>query len=132
MDEIYIPVIAILSSVALPIAVGLILGYQKITSQHKERMGLINQGIIPPMDEPRKKIPNRYNSLRNGVILISLGIGIIVGLICANNLALAEDNEFWIIASTIVFFLGLGYLSFFALSKNMPGENNESNDQQPE
>ena len=125
-----VAILGVLSAVALPIATGLILGYQAIASRHKERIGLINQGIIPPMEEPRKRNPNRYNSLRNGVILIALGLGIIVGFICANNLAIAEDNEFWIIASSIVFFLGLGYLVFFAVTKNMPTGDNDN--QQPE
>lgn len=114
----FIPIIAILSSVALPIIVAWILLLKKINSTHKERMGLIQQGIIPPNEPKRKSIPNRYRSLRNGIILVWLGLGVIVGFVTANNLGTYE-NKFLIVISIIVFFLGLGYLSFFLITRNI-------------
>ena len=80
-----VPIIAILSTIALPVATGLILGFKKLNADHIERMGLIKQGIIPPVAPKRKpkqqSTPNRYVSLRNGIILISLGIGFITGFL---------------------------------------------------
>lgn len=114
----FIPIIAILSSVALPIIVAWILLLKKINSTHKERMGLIQQGIIPPNEPKRKSIPNRYRSLRNGIILVWLGLGVIVGFVTANNLGTYE-NKFLIVIAIIVFFLGLGYLSFFLITRNI-------------
>ncbi len=114
----FIPIIAILSSVALPIIVAWILLMKKISSTHKERMGLIQQGIIPPNEPKRKSIPNRYRSLRNGIILVWLGLGVIVGFVTANNLGTYE-NKFLIVIAIIVFFLGLGYLSFFLITRNI-------------
>ena len=43
-----IPIIAILCTIGLPIATGLVIGLTSVKNDHKERMGLINQGIIPP------------------------------------------------------------------------------------
>ncbi|MDR1517573.1 MAG: hypothetical protein LBS52_05720 [Dysgonamonadaceae bacterium] len=123
-------IISIVSIFVLPVIAGWVLGSQYLGAQHRERMGLINQGIIPPQKESSKKMPNRYYSLRNGIILTSLGIGIIVGFICVHNLAIAKDiTEFLIIVSSIVLFLGLGFLAFFGLTKNMP---TEEENQQPE
>ena len=122
MDATLIPIIAILSTVALPIATGLILGFKKINSNHKERMGLIQQGIIPP-DAPRKPkqqtTPNRYVSLRNGIILISLGIGFIAGFLGIKYLVIGEDNPFFFFAASIVLFLGIGFLVFFMITRNV-------------
>lgn len=118
---ILIPIIAILSTVALPIIAAIILGNKWMKARHHERMGLINQGIIPP-DSPRKKSnPNRFVSLRNGIILVCLGIGIIVGFLLLN---FSYSNEltissFFSLSASIVFFLGIGYLVYFFVTRNM-------------
>ena len=131
MDATLIPIIAILSTVALPIATGLILGFKKINSNHKERMGLIQQGIIPP-DAPRKPkqqtTPNRYVSLRNGIILISLGIGFIAGFLGIKYLVIGEDNPFFFFAASIVLFLGIGFLVFYLITRNVKEYNSLDSD----
>ena len=48
IGDVIIAVIGILSSVALPIGFGMVLGLNAIKFEHKEKMGLIQQGIIPP------------------------------------------------------------------------------------
>lgn len=115
-----IPIIAIICTIGLPIVAGWILGSQWIKSRHAERMGLINQGIIPP-DSPRKKSePNRLVSLRNGIVLIALGIGIMVGFLCSEYLVIGQGNEFWVTGASVVFFLGVGYLVYFLIVQRMP------------
>ena len=123
-----IPIIAILSTIALPIATGLILGFKKLNSAHKERMGLIQQGIIPPNEPKRKSTPNRYRSLRNGIILIALGIGIIVGFLGTNYLVIGEDNPFLFVIASTVFFLGIGYTVFFIITKNAKDDRDLNSD----
>ncbi|MPM24332.1 hypothetical protein SDC9_70814 [bioreactor metagenome] len=95
------------------------LGLTSIRAEHKERMDLIRQGIIPPERMKKKANPNRLVSLRNGIVLIALGIGVIVGFLCSENLTSDHDNEFWIIGASIVFFLGLGYLTYFLVTQKM-------------
>lgn len=111
-------IIAIISIFALPMITALVLILKKINSTHKERMELIKQGIIPPNEPKRKSTPNRYRSLRNGVILIALGIGIIVGFLGTNYLIIAEDNPFLFVIASIVLFLGIGYTVFFWITNN--------------
>ncbi|MGV8962908.1 MAG: DUF6249 domain-containing protein [Candidatus Saccharimonadaceae bacterium] len=123
----FVPIIAILSTIALPVIVALVLLFKKIDSDHKEKIGLIQQGIIPPNEPKRKNIPNRYTSLRNGIMLIALGIGIIVGFVSNNNLEIGVD-KFWMIAASIVFFLGVGYLTFFFLTNKSKDNNDVSSD----
>ncbi len=117
----FIPVIAIICTIGLPVVAGWILGLQWIKSRNQERMGLINQGIIPP-DSPRRRKanPNRLVSLRNGIVLIALGIGIIVGFLCSENLAIGMGRGFWVTGASVVFFLGVGYLAYFLIVQKMP------------
>lgn len=117
--EDFIPIVAILCAVGLPIATGLVLGYNAIRNEHRERMGLIEQGIIPPNKTKKKSDPNRLVSLRNGIVLIALGIGIIVGFFCSDYLAIGQGNQFWVTGASVVFFLGVGYLIYFLVTRKM-------------
>ena len=114
-----IPIIAVISIFALPVITALILIFKKISSTHKERMGLIEQGIIPPNQSKRKRTPNRYVSLRNGILLIALGVGLIVGFLGTNYLVIGENNPFLFIIASTVLFLGIGYTLFFCITKGV-------------
>ena len=114
-----IPIVAILCAVGLPIATGLVIGLNAIRNEHRERMGLIEQGIIPPNKTKQKSNPNRLVSLRNGIVLIALGIGIIVGFLCSEYLVIGHGNEFWVTGVSVVFFLGIGYLVYFLATRKM-------------
>ncbi len=122
MEDVLIPIVAILSTIALPIVTALVLILKKLNADHNERMALINQGIIPPNEPKKKTNPNRMVSLRNGIILAALGIGILVGFLCSQYLVIGEENKFWIMSASIVFFLGVGYLVYFLATRNMPRE----------
>lgn len=116
-----IPLLAIICTIGLPIIAGWVLGMQWIRTRNAERMGLINQGIIPPDHIPKKKSdPNRLVSLRNGIVLIALGIGIMVGFLCSKYLVIGQGNEFWMTGASVVFFLGVGYLFYFLIVQKMP------------
>lgn len=129
MDEL-VPIIAIICTIGLPIIAGWILGLQWVKSRHAERMGLINQGIIPP-DSPKKKSdPNRFVSLRNGIVLIALGIGIIVGFLCSEYLVIGQENEFWITSASVAFFLGVGYLAYFLIVQKIPANRSKEEEEQ--
>ncbi len=122
MDELLIPIVGIICMIGLPIVTGMVLGILRIKATNMERMGLINQGIIPP-DSPKKRrgTPNLLVSLRNGIVLIALGIGIIVGLLCSEYLIIDRENLFfWVIGASVVFFLGVGYLTYFLVVQKMP------------
>ncbi len=131
MEELWVPIIAILCTIGLPIGFGMYLGLTSIRAEHKERMDLIRQGIIPPERMKKKANPNRLVSLRNGIVLIALGIGIIVGFLCSEYLTIGQDNEFWIIGASVVFFLGLGFLAYFLVTQKMPlAQQKEETDQE--
>ena len=111
-----IGLIAVICIFGLPIIAGIILGMKAMKSRNEERMGVINQGIIPPDAPRRKSTPNKYIALRNGILFITLGIGIIVGFLCSEYLVIGQGNEFWITGASVVFFMGVGYLTYFLVS----------------
>lgn len=113
-----VAVIAVVSIFALPLITALVLIYKKVDTVHKERMGLIQQGIIPPKISKRKENPNRYISLRNGVILVAIGVGITVGVIGIETLEIAVSNPFMFTTASTLLFLGIGYLVFFFITKD--------------
>ncbi len=117
-----IPLLAIICTIGLPIVAGMVLGLRWMKTRNEERMGLINQGIIPPDNPKRKATPNRFVALRNGILLVAIGIGIIVGFLCSEYLVIGQGNEFWITGSTVVFFMGVGYLIYFIISQKIPNK----------
>ena len=121
-------IFAIISIFALPMITAMVLIYKKLSSVHKERMGMIQQGIIPPNEPKRKSTPNRYRSLRNGIILIGLGIGFIVGILGTNYLIIGEDNPFLFVIASTVLFLGIGYTVFFLITKDSYNGNGDKVD----
>lgn len=111
-----IPIIGILSTIALPIGLGMYIVIRSINSKHKERMELIRQGIVPP--EETKPTPNKYRSLRNGILLVGIALGLIISLIVSYQMDFDEDSAFFVVAPTVLLFLGLGYLLFYLLVRN--------------
>lgn len=111
-----VSIIAILSSVALPIGLGMYIAIRSMNVKHKERMELIRQGILPP--EKSKPTPNKYRSLRNGILLVGIALGLIISLLISYELGLEEDEAFWVVASGVLLFLGLSYLIFYFLMRN--------------
>lgn len=111
-----IPIIAILSAVALPIGFGLYLGLVSMRSKHKEDMELIKQGIVPPPKSA--SVPNKYRSLRNGFLCVGIGLGIVIGMAVNSGIGVRENNEFFVLASTILIFLGLAYILFYWVTRN--------------
>ncbi len=108
-----IPIIAILSTIALPIGFGMYLALVAIRTRNKENMELIKQGIVPPPQI--KPTPNRYRSLRNGFLCIGIALGLIIGNVAETFLALQEG---YTIAAAVLLFLGLAYVLFYFVTKN--------------
>lgn len=114
MDETVITVLGILCTIALPICVALILGYQARKSRHAERMAMIEKGII--LEEPEKKA-NRYPALRNGLFMVFLALGIIVGIYLEPGMP--QDSR-WAdlnIPILAILFGGIGFILYFFLSR---------------
>lgn len=116
-----VPIVAIISAFGFPIALlWVIMELRKVNLRNRERMSLISQGIIPQEEEiKQKRSPNRFVSLRNGIVLIGIAIGILVGFSITEGMSLTDEKAFWIYSSSILLFLGIGYLVYFFTTRNM-------------
>ena len=118
MEEgIIIPVLAILCAIALPLILVILSVYWTVTSKHKEKMAMIERGIAPDENASDRQ-PNRYGSLRNGLLMIGLAIGTIAGIFLARTMK-EEYEMFLIIVAMIVVCGGIAFTSYFFISKKM-------------
>lgn len=116
-EEIIIPVLAILCAIALPLILVILSVYWTVTSKHKEKMAMIERGIAPDENASDRQ-PNRYGSLRNGLLMIGLAIGTIAGIFLARTMR-EEYEMFLIIVAMIVVCGGIAFTSYFFISKKM-------------
>jgi hypothetical protein len=120
MEDILVPIVAIVSAFGFPVALlWVIMELRKVNLRNRERMSLISQGIIPEEEIKQKTNPNRFVSLRNGIVLIGIAIGILVGFSITEGMSLSDEKAFWIYSSSILLFLGIGYLVYFFTTRNM-------------
>lgn len=118
MEEgIIIPVLGILCAIALPLILVILSVYWTVTSKHKEKMAMIERGIAPDENMPESQ-PNRYGSLRNGLLMIGLAIGTIAGIFLARTMR-EEYEMFLIIVAMIVVCGGIAFTSYFFISKKL-------------
>jgi hypothetical protein len=124
-----IPLVAIIFGVMIPI-VAIIMDYRRRQLLSEERRAMIEKGMVPPPIEeasshwerrPRDLASQRARSLRSGVIMLTLGIGLAVAFYVTNYVM--TDGYLphparggMAIAASIVGFLGIGNLIYYALS----------------
>lgn len=122
-----VAIVAIICCIGLPIAFGMYMGLVSSRASHKERMKLVEQGIIPPNHTNRQATPNRFVLLRNGIVLLFLGLGFAVGHLMGGSLG-GGKTAFFIMAASILFFLGLGYLIYFLIMWRIAPEHTDEED----
>lgn len=123
--ESLVPLVAIIFTFGIP---GIIIFWWLYT-KHREKMRLIEKGLTPEevkayFSDVEKKPTNKYSSLKWGILLTFLGIGIFV----ANLLESLYDIEEGIMMGIIVLCAGLGFLVYFAVvsakTKSQPPQTN--------
>ena len=113
---IFIPIVAIICVIGLPILAVAFVLVKLITSNKNVNLELARQGIIPPVET--KSPPNKYSSLRTGILCVGIAIGLIVGMLLILGKSYEDYIKFLIICSSTVLSLGLSYIAFFFAVKN--------------
>ena len=111
-----------LAGILIPIAFfASVLGifYFFYTTRHKERMSLIENDKDATIFIKAKKNPNEKRvktnfTLKIGLLLIGLGIGVVMGNIVAQYSLLAEPTSY---ISMILIFGGIGLISYYLIEK---------------
>ncbi len=110
--EALIPMVAIVFTFGIP---GVIIFWWLYT-KHRERMRLIEKGLTPDevkayFSETNNKPRNPYSSLKWGILLTFLGIGIFL----ANLFEGLYDLEEGVMMGIIVLFAGIGFLVYYGV-----------------
>jgi len=110
--EAIIPLFAIVFTFGIP---GILIFWWLYT-KHREKMRLIEKGLTPEevkayFADTNTKPKNPYSSLKWGVLLTFLGIGIFL----ANLLEGMYDVEEGVMMGIIVLSAGLGFLVYYAI-----------------
>lgn len=121
MEDILIPIVAILSAVVVPpLTIAFVL-LKYFSGKNKERMAMIAQGIIPQEAERKKKgTPERLRTLRTALGAIGAGVGVVVGIILNNYVLVELDTleKLAVVAGFASLFFGIGYTIYFIVSKD--------------
>lgn len=110
--EALVPLAGIIFTFGIP---GIIIFWWLYT-KHRERMRLIEKGLTPEevkayFSEANTKPKNPYSSLKWGLLLSFLGIGIFLG----NLLEDYYDLDEGVIMGIIIFCAGLGFLLYYGI-----------------
>lgn len=119
--ELLIPIIAIICAVGLPVILGAYVLVKLITSNNKERLELAKHGIVPPTRS--KPAPNKYRSLRNGILCIGIALGLIAGLLLTTGKMYEYYVEFLMITTSTIMGMGIAYIAFYLIVKDKDIEN---------
>jgi hypothetical protein len=101
------PLVELLIPVTLFLCTTAIL-YIFFTTRHKERMSMIEKGADPALFQTRRD--GRYVSMRIGMFLIGIALGILAGNVLAVSTRLIEEVAYF---SMIFLFGGLSLISYY-------------------
>lgn len=121
MSGLLIPIVAIICVIGLPILVISIIVYKSVQTKHQEKLAMIEKGMI--LQEPEKRA-NKYTALRNGLLLVGLAVGAMIGLgISETWLRDSFAGDFMIAIMTILFG-GIAFLAYFFMIRSMQKQDN--------
>jgi hypothetical protein len=102
------------AEVLIPISVfAMVLGIVYLVVRKKERMALIEKGLTADVLDSHRRAPS---SLKWGMVLLGVGIGILLGRILAEYTMLGEEESFF---SMVFLFGGLSLLVYYFVERNM-------------
>ena len=121
MSGLLIPIVAIICTIGLPILVISIIVYKSVQTKHQEKLAMIEKGMI--LQEPEKRT-NKYTALRNGLLLVGLAVGAMIGLgISETWLRDSFAGDFMIAIMTLLFG-GIAFLAYFFMIRSMQKQDN--------
>jgi|SRR5919108_3636451 hypothetical protein len=106
-------------------------GHQKKRLQYQERQLMIERGMTPPPvlpDESKRVSPE--DSLRRGLVLLFLGVGLGIAYAVLSRPTVDDGPPAWLAgaAAGIVGFLGLGHLAYYLIARRMARDGREKAD----
>jgi len=93
----------------------LVFGLRYMTN--KERMGMIERGIDPGLQKARVAAPTPFLSLKFGLLMVGLGLGLIVAIFIVQNMSVSQEAASAVFFGFIFLFGGLGLVISYAIEK---------------
>lgn len=112
--EMLIAFTAIICAVGLPVLLLIVLVVRTTRTKHEERMAMIEKGIV--LEEPEKKT-NKFNALRNGLLMIGLALGAMSGVYLDATMP-SDWTGFPVVIFTVLGG-GIAYLIYFFIVLKM-------------
>ncbi len=116
-DGLLVPILGIICVIGMPVLLAIIASYMTIKSKHEEKMAMIERGIVLEEAPRPERNPNRYNTLRNGILMIGLSLGVIVGLAFDSSFTYDSDWFFLSLPAVVILFGGVAFVVYFFLSR---------------
>ena len=121
MSGLLIPIVAIICTIGLPILVISIIVYKSVQTKHQEKLAMLEKGIV--LQDPEKPV-NRYTALRNGLLLVGLAVGAMLGLFISETWLRDSYAGDFMIAIMTILFGGIAFLSYFFIIRSMQKKDN--------
>jgi len=119
LHQILIPIVAIVSVFSIPI-IAIVYHFRQKNREMDERALMIEKGIMPPPLEKVKKRNSRSKTMENGLNLLAVGLGLLVGYLLQN---VFDMHKLFAIGGSILFFLGIANVLMVVLEPKTRDEN---------
>jgi fucose permease len=121
LQQILIPIVAIASVFSIPI-IAIVYHFRQKNREMDERAIMIEKGIMPPPLEKVKKRNSRSKTLENGLNLLAVGLGLLIGYTLQN---VFDMHRLFAIGGSILFFLGVANVLMVVLEPKTRDENEQ-------
>ena len=121
MEGLLIPLLAIICTIGLPILLVSLIVYKSVQTKHQEKLAMIEKGIV--LQDPEKPV-NRYTALRNGLLLVGLAVGAMLGLFISETWLRDSYAGDFMIAIMTILFGGIAFLCYFFIIRSMQKKDN--------
>jgi fucose permease len=119
LHQILIPIVAIASVFSIPI-IAIVYHFRQKNREMDERALMIEKGIMPPPLEKIKKRNSRSKTMENGLNLLAVGLGLLIGYTLQN---VFDMHKIFAIGGSILFFLGIANVLMVVLEPKSRDEN---------
>jgi fucose permease len=119
LHQILIPIVAIASVFSIPI-IAIVYHFRQKNREMDERALMIEKGIMPPPLERIKKRNSRSKTMENGLNLLAVGLGLLIGYTLQN---VFDMHKIFAIGGSILFFLGIANVLMVVLEPKTRDEN---------
>jgi ABC-type cobalamin transport system permease subunit len=117
-NELMTVFVAVIGSIVVPVTLGFLAGNTYLKNRAKERLAMIEKGIIPEEIEKPERRSNRFPALRNGLLLIGIALGIILGVLMGPVMVVSDFVDITIFTMAVMFG-GIAFVVYFFLARSM-------------